>query len=156
VSSSPGVDEELGDAMNRIGVAALALAGDPDARILLYAEVEEDWDHMIMRYALPGAEKLRCVLRFDEVADAVRAAWEHSSEAGSRFRWRALVYLVEDRKMRVELLYDGEVDPELTMYDKEDRLLQKHFPGMDVEPVDMPGAVELSLDDQPFWRKFWR
>ncbi len=155
MSSSPGVDEELGDAMNRIGAAALALAGDPDARILLYAEVEEDWDHMILRYALPGAEKLRCVLRFDEVADAVRDAWEHSRAAGPRYRWRAIVYLVEDRKFRVELLYDADVDPELSMYDKEDRLLQEHFPGMEVEPVDMPGAVELTLADRrPFW-KFW-
>jgi hypothetical protein len=148
------VDEELGEAMNRIGVAALALAGDPDARILLYAEVEEDWDHMILRYALPGAEKLRCVLRFDEVADAVRDAWEHSRAAGSRYRWRAMVYPVKDRKMDVKLLYDGEVDPELTMYDKEDRLLQEHFPGMEAEPVDLPGAVELTLDNRAFW-KFW-
>ncbi len=155
MSTSLGVDEELGEAMNRIGVAALALAGNPDARILLYAELEEDWDQMILRYALPGAEKLRCIVEFEEVADAVREAWEHSRNAGSRYRWRAMVYLIEDRKMRVELLYDGEVDAEVTMYEKEDRLLHEHFPGMDVETVELRGAVELSLKDRPFW-KFWR
>lgn len=156
MSSHAGVDEELGEGMNRIGLAALAAAGDPDARILLYAEVEEALDHMILRYAPPGAEKLRCVLRFDEVADAVRDAWEHSREAGPRYRWRAMLFLVKDRKFRVQLLYDDEVDADLSMYDKEDRLLEEHFPGMDVEPVDMPGAVELTLDDRPFWKKLWR
>jgi hypothetical protein len=65
------------------------------------------------------------------------------------------VYLVQDRKFRVQLLYDDEVDPELSMYDKEDRLLEEHFPGMEVEPVDLPGAVELTLDDRPFWKKLW-
>ena len=148
--SYPGVDDELGEEMHRIGVAALAVAGDPDARILLYAEVEEDLDHMILRYALPGAEKLRCALEFGEVADAVRDAWEQSRRAPFRHQWRAMVYLVKDRRMRVELLYDGEVDPVVSMYDKEDRLLQEHFPGMEVEPVDLPGAVELTLDDRPF------
>ncbi|HEX8209023.1 MAG TPA: hypothetical protein VF584_02465 [Longimicrobium sp.] len=141
--------------MNRIGLAALDVAGDPDARILLYAEVEDALDHMILRYAPPGAEKLRCALEFHELADAVRDAWEHSREAGPRYRWRAMLFLVKDRKFRVQLLYDDEVDLGLSMYDKEDRLLAEHFPGTEVEPVELPGAVELTLDDRPFWKKLW-
>ena len=153
--SHAGIDDELGEGMSRIGHAALAVAGDPDARILLYAEVEEDLDHMILRYALPGAGKLRCALAFGEVADAVRDVWEHSREAGPRYRWRAMLFLAQGRKFRVELLYDADVDPELSMYDKEDRLLAEYFPGMEVEPVDLPGGVELTLDERPFWKKLW-
>ena len=157
MSYSADALDGLGEGMNRIGVAALAVAGDPDARILLYAEVNEVLVHMILRCALPGAKNLRCAVESDELVDAIRDAWEHSRAAGIRYRWRAMVYLVKDRKMDVKLLYDGEVDPELTMWEKEDLLLHEHFPGMEVEPAEeLPGGVELTLDDRPFWKKLWR
>jgi hypothetical protein len=69
-----------------------------------------------------------------------------------------MVYLVKDRKMNVKLLYDEQVDPELSMWEKEDLLLQEHFPGMNVGPAEeLPGGVELSLaGPRPFWKRFWR
>jgi len=154
----PSEYDELGEGLNRIGVALSDVVGDPDARILLYAEVTEVLYHAIMRYALPGAEELRCGDEGDEVADLVRDVWERSRAAGLLYRWRAMVYLVKDRKMNVKLLYDEQVDPELSMWEKEDLLLQEHFPGMNVGPAEeLPGGVELSLaDPRPFWRKFWR
>ena len=150
------IPEALEAAMNRIGVAALAAAGDPDARVLLYAEVGEDMDQMFVRYMAPGEDRLRCAEATDELGDAVRAAWEISRDAGARQRWRAIVYHVADRKMRAELLYDGEVDEERTFYEKELDLLERHFPGVEVVPVELPDAVTLSLPRRrPFWR-FWR
>ena len=149
------VPEGLEEAMNGIGVAALSAAGDPDARVLLYAEVREDMEQMLLRYMPPGEDKLRCALEFDEAADAVRDAWEISRSAGPRLEWRAILYQVEGGKMRVELLYDEDVDEDLTFYEKELELLERHFPGVDVVPVELPGAVELTLAKRPFWR-FWR
>ena len=124
---------EMGDYFNDIGVEALRLVGDEDARILFYAEVSEDLEHMIFRYAMPGDSKLRYREDFDAVADAMRDAWEYSRSLGPKYRWRGIVYRVQDRKMAVDILYDEDIDPELSMFDKEDRLLEKYYPGMEVD-----------------------
>lgn len=125
---------EMGDCFNDIGVAAVRLVGDEDARILFYAEVIEGLEHMIFRYAKPGEAKFHCREEFDSVADAMRDAWEYSRSLGPKFQWRGIVYRVEDRKMAVEILYEEDIDPELSMFDKEDKLLEKYYPGMEVGP----------------------
>ena len=150
---SHDIPEELGEAINRIGVQALAVAGDPDARLLFYVEVHPGMDHMIFRHASPGEEKLRCAEESDELVEAMREAWDICNQAG--VPWRAMVYFIENQAMKVELLYDEQVSEALTMYEKEEALLDKYFPGMEVVPVDLPGAVQLSLrSPRPFW-KIW-
>ena len=148
------IPEQLGPALERVGEAALDAAGNADASLIIYAELDDDMIQAFMRYRLPGEPCLRCTAEFDEATDAIRDAWELSREAGTR--WRAIVYRVADRKMHVDLLYDEHVDERLTLYGKEERLLAEHYPGVDVIP-DEPGpdAIELTLPPRrPFW-KFW-
>ena len=147
----PHIPENLGEAMNRIGVITLEAVGDPDASVLLYAEVHDDMDQVFLRYMAPGEDKLRCSEQTADIADAVVSAWRISRNAGQR--WRALVYRISERKMHVELLYDEHVDDELTFYEKELRLLARLYPGVEVVPADVPGSVALSL---PRRRSFWR
>jgi hypothetical protein len=124
---------EMGDYFNDIGVEAVRLVGNEDAKILFYAEVIDGLEHMIFRYAEPGESKFRCREDIHSVADAMRDAWEYSRSLGSKYQWRGIIYRVEDRKMAVEILYEEDIDPELSMYDKEDKILEKYYPGMSVE-----------------------
>lgn len=124
---------EMGDYFNDIGVEAVQLVGNEDAKILFYAEVIDGLEHMIFRYAMPGDSNFRCREDIHPVADAMRDAWEYSRSLGPKFEWRGIIYRVEDRKMAVEILYDEDIDPDLSMYDKEDRILEKYYPGMGVE-----------------------
>lgn len=150
------IPEQLGPALERVGEAALDSAGDADASLILYAELDDDMIQTFMRYRLPGEPCLRCTAEFDEATDAIRDAWELSRAAGGRQTWRAIVYRVVDRTMHVDLLYDEHVDDRLTLYDKEERLLARHFPGVEVIPDEPdPDAIELRLAPRrPFW-KIW-
>jgi hypothetical protein len=123
----------MGDYFNDIGVEAVRLVGNEDAKILFYAEVVDGVEHMIFRYAKPGESKFHCREDIDTVADAMRDAWEYSRSLGPKYTWHGIIYRVEDRKMAVDLLYEGDVDFDESMFDKEDRILEKYYPGMEVE-----------------------
>lgn len=128
------IPPELGDHFNQIGVEAVRLVGDENATILFYAEVIDGLEHMIFRYARPGEKKFRCHDEFDPVADAMRDAWEYSTSLGPKYSWRGIIYRVENKKMNVKILYEEDIDPEMSMYDKEDRILEEYYPGMEVIP----------------------
>lgn len=148
------IPQGLDEAINRIGLEALAIAPDDGCSVLFYAEVRPDMEHMILRYALPGEGELRCAEASDRLVDALREAWDICARAAKA--WQAMIYVIKDRKLKVELLYQGEVSDKVTMYEKEDALIAKYFPGMEVIPVELPGSVSLSLEPgRPFW-KFWR
>jgi hypothetical protein len=152
------IPPELDEAINRIGVEALKVAADDDARVLIYGEISEDLDHMIFRHGPAGGSTLYCADDVPEVLDAVHDAWEICRARGEKYRWRAILYRIERRKIDVKLLYADEVDEELSMYDKEDRLLETYYPGVEIVPMapDPPGSVRLqSPDRSPLW-KFWR
>ena len=123
---------EMGDYFNEIGVQAVRLVGNPDAKILIYGEVVNGLEHMIFRYANPGDVNFRCRDDTDLVGDAMRDAWEYSRSLG--YEWTGILYRLADRKMTVNLLYGGDIDPEDSMYDKEEKILEKYYPGMEVEP----------------------
>ncbi len=154
-----GPDEmlpQLGEAMERAGVEALAVAGNPDARVLIYAELSEQLEQAIFRHGPPDGNQLHCSENFDRVLDALRDAWEISRARGRKFRWRAVIYRIERGRMDVKLLYGREVDPRLTLYDKEEQLLSTYYPGVIVVPaVPSPGAFELEAVPRRPWWKLW-
>ena len=149
--------DEFESALNRIGVEALAVAGNEDARVLIYAEVCEELEHVIFRHGEPGGTKLYCADDYPAVLDALRDAWEISRAMGAKYTWRAMVYRVEQGRMDVDLKYKGEIDENLSMYDKEDRLLEEYYPGVEVVPMpeDPPGSFQPEPSSKPLWR-FWR
>ena len=124
---------ELDEILDRTGVEAPAAAGDDDARMLYCGEAREDRFQVLLRFARKRDSKLRCSEDVDEIIGSMREAWEISRSLGPAFTWRAMVYRIENRKRAVDLLSGDEVDEALTLYDKEEKLLAKHFPGMEVE-----------------------
>ena len=149
---------ELGPAMDRVGTEALAIAGDETARVLIYGEFSDDMDQLFFRHGPADGTTLRCEDDVPGVFDALRAAWELCRAKGEKYCWRAVIYRVELGKMDVRLLYDDEVDDALTLYDKEERLLETYYPGVEVEPVpqDRPGSVRLLPSRRPPFWKLWR
>jgi len=124
---------ELADHFNRIGIEALSLAESDDDRVLLYAEVTEDTENAFVRYARRNDRKFQCAADLEGVPDALRDAWEFSRSLGAEHAWTAVVYRINDRKISVDLLYANDVDLNASMYDKEEKLLEKHYPGMEFE-----------------------
>lgn len=124
---------EFGDRLNQIGVEAIGTVGDEDAKILIYADMADDSDEIIFLAARSGEDRLRTPDDVLPVADALRAAWTYSRGLGPEHRWVAIAYRIEDRKMSVELFYDGDVPADEGIFEKQDRLVAKYFPGMDAE-----------------------
>jgi hypothetical protein len=132
---SPAVNEELSELYNSVGIAAVEAAGDETAKILVYAEFQRGASGMIFRYQPRGASVVKQVADTWPVEEALYRLWSFTCENDEAACWRAIVYVVDDGKVTARLLYGDQVDPEKTMYEKDEALLEEFFPGLPIEPV---------------------
>lgn len=122
-------DVELGDRLNDLGALILERIGDADAKVLLYAEVDESGDTVFLVFRRPGEACLRALDEIGDISDSISAAWEHS-RSGAAAVWRGMTYLIEDRKMKVTFHYGDEVGSDPLMIRQTQALLAEHFPGL--------------------------
>ena len=124
---------ELGDLFNRVGVEAVRVLRDEDAKVLIYAEIDASGENIIFLAAKRGENRFRSPGDVTGVADALREAWNFSRSLGAQHRWNGVAYKIDHRRMTVDLLYGDEVDINEDPFEKQDRLVEKYFPGMKVE-----------------------
>lgn len=130
---SPIVNEELSELYNDVGLAAVELAGDETAKILVYAEFERGASAVIFRYQPKGSPVVKQVGDLFPVEEALYRLWSFTCENDEAACWRAMVYVVDDGKVTARPLYGDQVDPDKTMFEKEEVLLEEFFPGLPVE-----------------------
>jgi hypothetical protein len=129
--------EEMSEYYHDVGVAAVELAGDPAAKVLVYAEFSAGQSGMAVRYQLPGGTVIKQVLDVASVEEATYRLWRFSCDNAPQGCWRGMVYLVDDGKVTVRLLYDGQVDEDKPLWEKSEALEKKFFPGLPIERISI-------------------
>jgi hypothetical protein len=132
---SATVNDELSELYNDVGVAAVEIAGDETAKILVYAEFQRGASAMIVRYQPKGSTVVKQVRDDFPVEEALYRLWSFTCENDEAACWDAIVYVVDDGKVTVRLLYGDQVDPDKSLLDKGRLLLGEFFPGLPVEPL---------------------
>lgn len=131
------VSDEMSERYNDVGIAAVEVVGDPAAKILVYAEFRPGQSGMFIRYQPPGAAAVKQVADVAPVEDATYRLWRFSCDSAPQGCWRGMVYLVDNGKVTVRLLYEGQVDEEKPLWEKSEELEKEFFPGLPLEPVSL-------------------
>jgi len=120
----PPVEEAYAAVRQRM----LEAAGDPQARVLVYAELSSASQASITRYQLPGEQVVRQWADGPELDDALHALWGECSDRDAR--WQGILLLVDAGVLRVHLL--DRADRDRTLYEKDDEVTGWYFPGLRV------------------------
>jgi hypothetical protein len=121
------------DYYQSIGQAALAVAREPRAKILVYAEVEDGVISCDVFFLLPAEREVRYRFSTQELRDLVYELWEVGQHPVTPKSWASMRFHIDDGKFDVEYSYPEEIDPAEGLPDRRPRVVAAFFPSLRVD-----------------------
>ncbi len=115
-----------------IGRAALGLAEGLAGKLLVYAEVEDGVISADVFYVNQAG-----VVRFrfspKPMQELIYSFWERWKEQPGNREWRAMSYVIEGGKFKIDLSYPDEINPDEDISERRPTVVKKHFGDMKVD-----------------------
>jgi hypothetical protein len=109
-----------------IGQLAVDLAGGEPAKLLVYAEVEDGVvSASVLHSRVAGGVRFR--LAPDELQDEIYSFWEAWAQDPANRDWRIMSYVAEAGKLKIDLLYPDQVDPEESRISRRSAAIRRYF-----------------------------
>lgn len=115
-----------------IGQAALGLAEGLAGKLLVYTEVEDGVISADVFYVNQAG-----VVRFrfspKPMQELIYSFWERWKEQPGNREWRAMSYVIDGGKFKIDLSYPDEINPDEDLSERRPTVVKKHFGDMKVD-----------------------
>lgn len=126
------MNEELEQLYQSIGQAAISsIVGQP-RKILIYAEID-DIKSSVDLFFDDGSEVIQFRLANDTLFDLVEEFWDKWKNEPHNSKWRAMSYIIENQKFKIDFKYPDQVNDEEDVSDRTPLEVKAQFGDM---PVD--------------------
>lgn len=109
-----------------IGQLAVDCVGETGPKLLVYAEAE---DGVISAGIFHADRSGAIIFKFgpDALLDEIHSFWEDWRAGDERPEWRAMAYVVEDGKLRINLRYPDQIDADESPIARRTAVVRQHF-----------------------------
>ena len=128
------VPECLAPAFRDLADRALAIAGDPKAKVVVRARVGRDWSEASMHYALPGSAWIRQPADIAPIIEFLSSEWEDYTSRDGELGWSGFLLVVADGRIQVRFLTNEPHLRDIAFNAK--AIDEEFFPGLVFKPEE--------------------